>query len=730
MITAYKPAKFGTAIQPRKCPEIAVSDLDGLLLTLDNLVVTPRIGSVALPTRLNTLKLGARNLVAGLQGQAMAACANPGLWNEPSDGEVSMIKVVCWNIGKTQIYGGQYRSRMRSDIRALAMGLVLLLGAVGCLTEEATQPSDAPATVYAELTRVAQSPTANVPATVSAELTRLAPTPMRSPPTAVPPPPTHTAAPTPTYTPRPSPTATRLPTPTPAPRPRPTSTKRPTPKPVVTLTIADLSERLEPWVVLVSGSTGHGTGFFIQDPVQESDWYAVTNAHVVGSNSVVKVGWYKDTPILEKVRVLGVDEKADLALLDVSPDDFHESGLARLKNSGRGITTSTDIRKGTEVVAMGFPDGGGGRTITRGLVSAESVSLEGINWIKTDTALNRGNSGGPLVTTAGQIIGMNTWKRADLENVGYALPVKDIIQRFDSLLPSTSSRQATRPKPTATRLPTLEPGAGTGEYQQVSAGNEHTCAVKANGRIVCWGNNTDEQATPPGGVFQQVSAGTFRTCGLKSDRTIVCWGSLGVAQGFEKLNEPAPDGEFQQLSAGAFHFCGLRTDGLVTCWGLSASYEGGRLSTERFQEINAGALQTCGLKPDGRIVCWDWEGKSSSDSAPSPPPGEFLQVSSGANPSCGIKTNGSVVCWGDNPHGETRAPAGNFVQVSAGGDHACGVKTSGQVACWGSNEHGKSRPSDGIFLEVSAGGDHSCGLDIDGEILCWGSNKYGQASPP
>ena len=48
------------------------------LLTLDNLVVTPRIGSAALPTRLNTLKLGARNLMAGLQGQAMAACANPG----------------------------------------------------------------------------------------------------------------------------------------------------------------------------------------------------------------------------------------------------------------------------------------------------------------------------------------------------------------------------------------------------------------------------------------------------------------------------------------------------------------------------------------------------------------------------------------------------------------------------------------------------------------------------
>ena len=50
---------------------------DDPLLTLDNLVITPHIGSAALPTRLNTMKLAARNLVAGLRGEPMEACANP-----------------------------------------------------------------------------------------------------------------------------------------------------------------------------------------------------------------------------------------------------------------------------------------------------------------------------------------------------------------------------------------------------------------------------------------------------------------------------------------------------------------------------------------------------------------------------------------------------------------------------------------------------------------------------
>ena len=88
-------------------------------------------------------------------------------------------------------------------------------------------------------------------------------------------------------------------------------------------------------------------------------------------------------------------------------------------------------------MAMGFPDGGGGRTTTDGLVSATNVPYvecsPEVGYIKTSAPINPGNSGGPLMTTNGEIIGMNTCIRPDLENVGYALPMQEIMRRFDAL---------------------------------------------------------------------------------------------------------------------------------------------------------------------------------------------------------------------------------------------------------------------------------------------------------
>ena len=276
--------------------------------------------------------------------------------------------------------------------------------------------------------------------------------------------PAPTVTPVPTATPQPSatlgPTVTPAPTVTPVPtaRPtrRPTATPRPTRTPVPTPTSAEWSKRLESHVVFIRTSKGSGTGFFIQDPLNKSDWYIVTNAHVVGKEQFVEVVWFSDIAI-GRAKVLGVDELADVALIDAGPDDFnwsgtgYSSGLEYMKRWGRGIGTSTNIARGSEVMAMGHPVGGGGRTVTTGVVSAKEVLYgachDGVHWIKTDAAINPGNSGGPLMTIDGRIIGMNTCGWDHLENVAYALAMKEIFDRF-SFLKNGGMRRSPTPTPT------------------------------------------------------------------------------------------------------------------------------------------------------------------------------------------------------------------------------------------------------------------------------------------
>ena len=66
------------------------------------------------------------------------------------------------------------------------------------------------------------------------------------------------------------------------------------------------------------------------------------------------------------------------------------------------------------------------------------------------------------------------------------------------------------------------PPAGT--FSQLSAGSEHTCGVKTDGIVACWGADECGQATPPAGTFSQLSAGSEQTCGVTTDGTVACWG--------------------------------------------------------------------------------------------------------------------------------------------------------------------------------------------------------------
>jgi serine protease Do len=135
-----------------------------------------------------------------------------------------------------------------------------------------------------------------------------------------------------------------------------------------------------------------GSGFFIS-----GDGYIVTNNHVVDNGSEVQV--VMDDGKTLDAKVIGTDEKTDLALLKVEGSDFPYVKIASQK-----------ARVGDWVLAVGNPFGLGG-TVTAGIVSAQHRDIgQGPydDFIQIDAPVNRGNSGGPTFNLAGEVVGVNT----------------------------------------------------------------------------------------------------------------------------------------------------------------------------------------------------------------------------------------------------------------------------------------------------------------------------------
>ena len=172
-----------------------------------------------------------------------------------------------------------------------------------------------------------------------------------------------------------------------------------------------------PWQI--SGTIqSFGSGSIIPDK------RILTNAHVVSNATYIEVQRNGD-PRRFPAQIIEVSHDADLALLQVDNDSFFEG--------------AKPLRFGTlpelldEVVVYGFPEGGEGLSVTKGIISRIEVtqyvhSLLNLLGLQIDAAINSGNSGGPVVID-NKIIGVAMQTRTEAENIGYVIPVP-VIEHF------------------------------------------------------------------------------------------------------------------------------------------------------------------------------------------------------------------------------------------------------------------------------------------------------------
>ncbi len=293
-----------------------------------------------------------------------------------------------------------------------------------------------------------------------------------------------------------------------------------------------------------------------------------------------------------------------------------------------------------------------------------------------------------------------------------------------------------------------------GARPTIAIGHNHFCAVKADGKVSCWGANESGQLgdgttmasdTPKSSVTNAVSvgAGYAHSCAVLVDGTARCWGkndsgqlgngtTTGSSTPASVLAKQSPAtalGSVRAMGGGRAHSCAL-SGGNAYCWGDNA-----------YGQVGSGS--TAASLPIATLV---------SDTG-----GSAIDLAVGKDHACLLHANGTVACWGKNNvsqlGGATTAAFSAIpvavplisaaISIRAGAEHTCATLADGTVKCWGGNASGQlgrgatspggapdvlktsAGATFGGVLSTAGGEDFGCALSA-GKVYCWGANDAGQ----
>jgi len=348
----------------------------------------------------------------------------------------------------------------------------------------------------------------------------------------------------------------------------------------------------------------------------------------------------------------------------------------------------------------------------------------------------------------------------------------------------------------------------------LTAGLRHICAIHGNGAVSCWGagsngeigngGTTSVTTTPTltnnlgtGRTAIAISSGGSHTCAIRDNGAVSCWGggANGELGNGDTLDRSIPtltsslgaNRTAVAISAGNYHTCALLDNGSVSCWGYNSNGHLGNGGTANKNTptltssfganrtaiaISSGGSHTCAILDDGNVSCWgdNWagqigDGTNVQRNTPTQTSSlganrTAIAISSGGTHTCAILDNGAVSCWGYNPYGQlgngittgghVKTPTltsslgtnRTAVAISLGNTHTCAILDNGAVSCWGSGNDGelgnggtaiKYTPTltnslgvNRTATAISSGGYHTCAILDNGAVSCWGNSGNGQ----